>query len=184
LQRYMLHADWHLSPTLRVFGQLKSGLAPGKAGGPEPPDEDRLDLHQAFADLRLPTAPNQALTLRVGRQELSYGSSRLVSVREGPNVRQSFDAVKAFYQTPAHQLDLFVSRPVQTKRYTFDDASIRAGRFGASTACTNSRSWPAPPGRLLSGAARPGRRVSGKRPLGTPAFGGGAPVERRRPLRL
>jgi hypothetical protein len=122
LQRYMLHADLHLSPALRVFGQLKSGLAPGKAGGPEPPDEDRLDLHQAFADLRLPTAANQALTLRVGRQELLYGSSRLVSVREGPNVRQSFDAVKAFYQTPAHQLDVFVSRPVQTKRYTFDDA--------------------------------------------------------------
>jgi hypothetical protein len=59
----------------------------------------------------------------VGRQELSYGSSRLVSVREGPNVRQSFDAVKAFYQTPTRQVDVFVSRPVETNRYTFDDAS-------------------------------------------------------------
>ncbi|WP_310397912.1 alginate export family protein [Hymenobacter sp.] len=121
LQRYMLHADLHLGPHVRVFGQLKSGLAPGKAGGPEPPDEDRLDLHQAFFDVALPTAPDQALTLRVGRQELAYGSSRLVSVREGPNVRQSFDAVKAFYQLPAHQVDVFLSRPVQTNRGPFDD---------------------------------------------------------------
>ena len=34
------------------------------------------------------------LTLRVGRQEIGLGSSRLVSFREGPNVRQSFDGVR------------------------------------------------------------------------------------------
>ena len=33
--------------------------------------------------------------LRVGRQELNYGSGRLVSVREGSNVRQSFDGVRS-----------------------------------------------------------------------------------------
>ena len=31
---------------------------------------------------------------RVGRQELEYGSGRLIDVREGPNVRLSFDGFK------------------------------------------------------------------------------------------
>ena len=124
LQRYQLHTDWQLGTYVRVFAQLKSGLVYGKAGGPEPPDEDRLDLHQAFADLRLPTGPQSSdLTVRVGRQELSYGSSRLVSVREGPNVRQSFDALKVVHRAPGRQIDAFVSRPVQTNRRAFDDGS-------------------------------------------------------------
>ena len=129
LQRYMVHTDWQLGRHLRVFGQLKSGIETGKAGGPEPPDEDHLDLHQAFADLSLPLRTGHVLTTRVGRQELSYGSSRLVSVREGPNVRLSFDALKLFYQAPRGQVDAFVSRPVQTERGVFDDAPDRNRLF-------------------------------------------------------
>jgi hypothetical protein len=129
LQRYMLHTDWQLGRHLRAFGQLKSGIETGKAGGPEPPDEDHLDLHQAFADLSLPVRAGHTLTTRIGRQELSYGASRLVSVREGPNVRQSFDALKVFYQSPGGQADAFLSRPVQTEPGVFDDAADRNRLF-------------------------------------------------------
>src|SRR5204863_6269040 len=44
--------------------------------------------------LRVPLDEKDSLTLRVGRQELSLGTQRLVSVREGPNVRQSFDGAR------------------------------------------------------------------------------------------
>ena len=123
LQRYMLHTDWHLGRHLRVFGQLKSGIASGKAA-PEPPDEDHLDLHQAFADLRFGWGNVQG-TLRLGRQELMYGSSRLVSVREGPNVRQSFAAGKLVCKARTWQADAFLSRPVETNPGTFDDGGDR-----------------------------------------------------------
>jgi hypothetical protein len=119
LQRYMLHTDWHLGRHLRIFGQLKSGVASGKAA-PEPPDEDHLDVHQAFADLLFSRGGVQT-TLRLGRQELAYGSSRLVSVREGPNVRQSFDAGKLVLKARTWQADAFLSRPVETNPGTFDD---------------------------------------------------------------
>jgi hypothetical protein len=33
LQRYMLHSDWHLGKSFRVFVQLKSGLEDSRAGG-------------------------------------------------------------------------------------------------------------------------------------------------------
>jgi hypothetical protein len=51
LQRYMLHADLNLGSTVRVFGQLKSNFENGRRGGPRGSDEDKLDVHQAFADL-------------------------------------------------------------------------------------------------------------------------------------
>jgi hypothetical protein len=93
LPRLMLHTDWHLGPYVRLFGQLKSGFAIGRTGGPRPPDEDQLDLHQAFLDVRGPLGEASALTLRAGRQELAYGASRLVDAREGPNIRRSFEGV-------------------------------------------------------------------------------------------
>ncbi|UOQ52248.1 alginate export family protein [Hymenobacter cellulosivorans] len=121
LQRYMLHTDWQLGPHVRVFGQLKSGLVAGKAFEPESTEKDQLDLHQAFVDLRTAAGPGQ-LTLRLGRQEMAYGSSRLISWREAPNVRQTFDGGRLLWHTPALQLDGFVTRPATTKPGVFDDA--------------------------------------------------------------
>ena len=89
LQRYMFHVDAQLSRNVRLYGELKSGIEVGRAGGPRPPDEDHLDLHQGFVDLSF-----GPVTVRAGRQELAFGSQRLVSVREGPNMRQTFDAGK------------------------------------------------------------------------------------------
>ena len=117
LQRYMLHADVQADPRLRVFAHLKSGLENGRAGGPEPPDEDRLDLHELFVDGRW----DDAFVLRLGRQEMKYGSSRLVSPREGPNVRRSFDAARARLSLDGWRADAFVSRPVETDPGVFDD---------------------------------------------------------------
>jgi Alginate export len=125
LQRYMVHADLHLNDRIRVFGQLKSALESGRTGGPRPPDEDELDLHQAFIDARM----TDALTVRLGRQELAFGSQRLVSVREGPNVRQSFDGGRVIIRAGGWRIDGFFTLPVETDRQVFDDSAERARLF-------------------------------------------------------
>ncbi len=122
LQRYMLHADWHLGPRLRLFGELKSGIESGRTGGPRPADEDKLDAHQGFVEIALSVAKSHQVTLRAGRQELSFGSSRLVSVREGPNVRQSFDGARLTVLAGGWQVDTIAVRPVETNRGVFDDS--------------------------------------------------------------
>lgn len=122
LQRYMLHADFHLGGRLRLFAQIKSGLEDGRAGGPRPADEDRLDLHQAFLDLKFDVGAGRPLVLRAGRQEISFGSSRLVGVRESPNVRQSFDGLRATLGVRGWLVDGFLTRPAETDRGIFDDA--------------------------------------------------------------
>src|SRR5258706_460177 len=96
LQRYLVHADLHATPYFRGFVQLQSSLEDFRYGGPRPTDRDDLDLHQAFFDARLPVRGDDSLTLRAGRQEMAYGSQRLISVRESPNNRLAFDAVSHF----------------------------------------------------------------------------------------
>ncbi len=63
----------------------------------------------------------QALTLRAGRQELLYGSQRLIAVRDGPNNRQSFDAVKLIYGGGGFKADVFYSHYVRSRQQIFDD---------------------------------------------------------------
>ncbi|MFZ2399393.1 MAG: alginate export family protein [Smithella sp.] len=128
LQRYMLHADFHLGRNFRIFGQLKSGLEDRRDGGPRPTDRDKFDTHQAFMDVSAGIGDSQSLTLRAGRQEMDYGSSRLISVREGPNVRQSFDGLRLILNAGSWRVDGFVVRPVETNEGVFDDKSD-SGRF-------------------------------------------------------
>ncbi|GFE61854.1 alginate export family protein [Geobacter sp. AOG2] len=121
LQRYFLHGDLRMGENIRFFSQFQSSLENGRKGGPRPADRDELDLHQAFLDLKLNLTDAASLTLRSGRQELAYGSQRIISVREGPNVRQSFDGFRLMYRSGEVRIDGFAAKPVQTKRQVFDD---------------------------------------------------------------
>ena len=122
LQRYMLHADLRAAGRLRAFAQLKSGLSSQRIGGPRPADADRIDLHQLFVDVPLRRGARDSVSLRVGRQELAFGGSRLVSVREGPNVRQSFDGVRLGAGAAGWRVDALAVAAVPTNLGAFDDA--------------------------------------------------------------
>ena len=100
-QRFMLHSDWRFGKNVRLFGQLKSAHSVGRNGDPFFLNDDDLDFHQLFIGLNIGNS-----TLEVGRRELSYGSRRLVSFREGTNVRQSFDGVRWIWRRPDQQFDL------------------------------------------------------------------------------
>lgn len=124
VQRYMLHADLHLGSNIRFFGQLQSGFETGLIGGPRPDvDLDRFDAHQGFLDLvwRWGEEEANSLTLRPGRQEMAYGSGRLIDVREGANLRRSFDAARVLLKAGDWQVDGFWSKPVRDRPGVFDD---------------------------------------------------------------
>jgi hypothetical protein len=129
LQRYMINTDLRVGEFTRAQVELKSGFEHGRAAGPRPTDEDHLDLHQAWFDLRWRTGADCALTLRVGRQELVFGSSRLISRRDGPNVRLSFDALRGWWQDERKRIDVFAAAPVETNPGIFDDGYERGQRL-------------------------------------------------------
>lgn len=112
----MLHSDVHFGSRFRLFGELKSGIEMDRKGGPRPADEDHLDVHQAFVDAGLWQSRNNSLTLRIGRQEVEFGSARLVSSRAGLNVRQSFDGARLTLNKREWQVDAFATKPVETSR--------------------------------------------------------------------
>ena len=121
LQRYLMHADIHATPYFRVFGQLQSSLEDFRNGGPRPTDRDNLDLHQAFFDASIPLNGGDAVTLRAGRQEMAYGSQRLISVRESPNNRLAFDAVRVLTRFGEWRADAWVGQPMEIDTGIFDD---------------------------------------------------------------
>ena len=129
LQRYMMHADLHLGERFRLFGEVKSGLENGRNPGPRPPDEDKLDIHQAFLELQSAGWSSGSLVLRAGRQEIALGSSRLVSVREGPNVRQTFDGFRLIFRSGKWRTDLIATKPAETNVGFFDDSPDHTRSF-------------------------------------------------------
>lgn len=128
LHRAMLHADLRIADRARLFVQLGAFGFTGRAGEREPFDLDRLDIVQGFVDLSAPLGGGQA-TLRAGRQEISFGSSRLVGVREGPNVRRAFDGARVFWSGGENRIDAFYVRPVAIESGVFDDRTDHTEAF-------------------------------------------------------
>src|SRR5215510_1312179 len=120
LQRYLVHADAHFGQRFRVFTQLQSAISSWRNGGPRPTDDDRLDLHQSFLDVRFGDEA-KSLTFRVGRHEMEFGSGRLISTGEGLNVRRSFDGMRVIYRRGPWLINGQVDKLVSIKRGLFND---------------------------------------------------------------
>src|SRR5262249_909233 len=122
LQRYILYGDLHLGSNFRVFTQTLNGFEDGRIGGPRPDiDRNRFDLHQGFLDWKWNLGESDSLTWRLGRQEYEYGTGRLIDVREGPNLRLSFDAARALTRIGDWSIDGWWAKPVLNNPGTFDD---------------------------------------------------------------
>lgn len=129
ISRLEAHADLHVDDQLQAFVQLQSDFAPGKSIL-TPVDQNRLDLEQAFVTLTEPLWDG-TFRLRVGRQQIAFDLQRFVSVRDGPNVRQSYDAVWADYENGPWRLTSFISMPVQNRDLrAFDDYSSEHLTYG------------------------------------------------------
>jgi len=129
LQRYLLHADVQLGSHFRAFGQLQSSLEDFRSGGSRPTDRDDLDAHQAFFDARTSWRDANEVTLRAGRQEMAYGSQRLISVRDSPNNRLAFDAARVLTRFGEWRADAWLGQPVEIDLGIFDDQRIRETVF-------------------------------------------------------
>lgn len=132
LQRYSFYADLNVGTRLRFFAQLNSALENGSKYGPSPVDEDQLAVQNLFAEYRILKDSSNSLSLRVGRQEINYGSGRLISVREGTTVRQYFTGAKLRYATALFSVDAFVLAADEVNFGVFDNRpSHQANLWGA-----------------------------------------------------
>ena len=122
LQRAQFHVDVHLNENWQLFTKFEDVRAFDKTVvGPN--DANRFDLRLAFIGYTQETDAG-TFRARVGRQDFAFDLERFVSVRDGPNVRQAFDAVWAGWETDAWRFYGLVSQPVQYRDDNpFDDRS-------------------------------------------------------------
>jgi len=121
LQRYLFGADFHLNQRFRVYTEIQSGLINGKLSSPRPTDKDSLDLHQAFFEWREKLRGDRVFSLKVGRQELVIGSSRLISASPGLNVKRSFDGTVLAVKGKVWRWDAGFAKLVSLSKGAFDD---------------------------------------------------------------
>jgi hypothetical protein len=119
LLRLRAHADLHLGEAVRFFVEGKSATATDRdlPGGRRTLDVDELDLQNAFVDLAHDLA-GWRTTLRLGRQELSYGAQRLVSPLDWSNTRRTWDA----------------TRPVAIEQYSLNEPDDDQAFYGVYAA--------------------------------------------------
>ncbi len=95
----------------RVFGQEKDGAVFSTLA-----DSRNLDLHQAFVEVK--GLFTNALTLKLGRMELSYGNERIIGPVGWHNVGRVFDGAVLKLVQPSYALDLFWSTLAEAQSYT------------------------------------------------------------------
>jgi len=124
IQRVEVHADAHLGQHWQFFVQLQDARAFGK-NTVSPVDRNPLDLEQAFATYT-GALGGGTVKVRVGRQEMAFDLQRFIAARDGPNVRQAFDAVWADYEYGKWRFIGYATQPVQNRNASdFDDVSNR-----------------------------------------------------------
>ncbi|MBI3678006.1 MAG: alginate export family protein [Proteobacteria bacterium] len=123
--RTLLHGDLHIAKWFRVFAQFGYFDEKGRKPAPRSYDISAVDLQQGFADV----SPASFARLRIGRQELPLGDLRLSDLRDGYNIRRSFDAARADLQITNLQLTGFWGQPVLNRKGLFDDRAAKGESF-------------------------------------------------------
>tara|TARA_R110002051_G_scaffold75791_1_gene137783 strand:+ start:12833 stop:14218 length:1386 start_codon:yes stop_codon:yes gene_type:complete len=120
LNRLMFHSLVKLGSKFEFYGELNSSTAINKSDI-SPVDKDVLSVNQAF--IKYTFNPNWSVL--VGRENLRFGTRRLVDIREGPNVRRSFDVTRLNYSGPKTSISAFFSIPVKPKPEVFDNSYLK-----------------------------------------------------------
>ena len=135
LMRTRLGALFTLHPKLSARFQIQDSRIWGEEGVNTPANPvgsvtsstDRIDIHQAYIELfglLESVVGKETLSLRVGRQELSYGDQRLISPLDWSNVARAWDAVKLTVAPPEAPAGLEIDAFASIIR---DTASARTG---------------------------------------------------------
>lgn len=150
--RANLHAGLSFGDRARLYGAIKFGDVAGRRFPVAPVDDDGPDLHQAFAELSFGDAfglPVQDAFVRVGRQELHYGSGRLISVRGGPNVRSDYDGLLVRVAAGDVIADAFAVRPTEVEPGPWNNGTDQSqSLWGFYAAVPLTRLWTDAPGVL------------------------------------
>jgi hypothetical protein len=109
------------------FGDNRFNSAAAGAGLSENDSPAQLQL----AYLTIGNPKSSRFSLKIGRQELTYGDQRLVGSAFWLNTPRTFDAVKLRYQEAFFGVDLFAANVVYVRRDHFNQSNSQDTLWGA-----------------------------------------------------
>src|SRR2546430_8899616 len=133
LSRFRLSADLHVTQYVRMFAEGKSAFALDRdlAGGRTNAFVDEFDLLNGFADVMIPFGQQASATLRGGRQELIFGSQRLVGPGDFTQVPRTFDGGTANVRIAGWTIIPFWTEAVPIiHKYRFNESTSDNTLFG------------------------------------------------------
>lgn len=117
-QRLAFHTNVVIGKYLRVFGEVYHGYTSHQK---EFAEYDELDLFQAFLEIKVPAKNKSKFSFRFGRQEMGLGATRLIGIREGPNIRRSYDMFRFIYIKEKTKIQAFYGKEVRPLFGVFDN---------------------------------------------------------------
>ncbi len=155
----------YTAPWWSVFGEARHSSAGDDDRTPSP-ERDEFDLHQAY--FTIGNHKEFPLSVKIGRQELSYGDERVLGAFAWNNLGRVFDAAKVRWQNPWFGADFFTSHLVMPRDNHFNehnDDEFFSGMYATSKKIphfgtdvyflarnADAQSPLQPPGTLVPGA--------------------------------
>ncbi len=126
LTRVRLFGNYQVNHWLRFYGETIYADSSGEDIRPRGIDENFMDFQNVFVDVKL----TDNLTARVGRQELLYGSQRVLSPLDWANTRRKFEGIRALYKSGDWAIDGFFTHFVPVLPNDLDEADYNRAFYG------------------------------------------------------
>ena len=131
LTRQRLYADLWFQDRVRLYAEGIAAFSNSQDLPSLPIDQTGFDFLNLFMDFKLADVLGKAAYLRVGRQELLFGSQRLVSTLDWANTRRTFQGVSVLRTGEKWDINAFWVQPVVPKTNQLDWADNQQNFSGA-----------------------------------------------------
>jgi hypothetical protein len=120
LVRTRVYGDLWYRDQFRLFAEYLDAHSFSQDLPPLVIDVNRSDMLNLFADLKELELGEKPVYFRIGRQELLYGSQRLITTLDWANTRRTFQGIKGFRPGEKLDVDVFWVQPVIPDPSNFD----------------------------------------------------------------
>ena len=130
LHRTRIFMNGQIGERIRAYAEFIDAAEEFNTFAPRNIEVNRADMLNLFIDYQLFQNDAGTFTGRIGRQELLYGSERLISPLDWANTRRTFEGVKFFWTGEDWNHDVFFTEPVAVNPIEFDSAVDEQEFFG------------------------------------------------------
>jgi Alginate export len=130
LDRTRIYLDYKVTNNIRLFAEGLDAGSSHENFAPRQIEVNQLDAQNLFADSVLLDSASGKLTARGGRQELLFGSQRLLSPLDWANTRRRFEGGRLTWSNTDRATDFILVRPMNVDFHKFDSPNQNQVLYG------------------------------------------------------